>query len=234
MARRETGAAGVEPVAAVSLESITALAAAHFLAVLGGFTCVDEPGLPAGTRSVLLLGPLEPGYWPHVTSQPEWAQFLAENRPDPIDRWSRRVIGQMACDLRAKALFPFGGPPYHPFYQWALRTGRVWDSPVRLLVHQDQGLMVSFRGALALKEHFEVARGEKPCETCPAPCLTACPPAALGAHGYDVPACRAFLDQPGGADCRSSGCITRRACPLSTRYARLAEHSAYHMRQFHT
>ena len=118
------------------------MAARHFLAVLGGFNCDDEAGLPAGTRSVLLLGPMEPGYWPHLKSQPEWGGV------DPVDRWSRRVIGGMACDLGAKALFPFGGAPYHPFYQWALRTGRVWDSPVRLLVQAEQGLMVSFRGAL--------------------------------------------------------------------------------------
>lgn len=109
-----------------------------------------EEGFPAGTRTLLLLGPAEPGFWAHLQAQPEWGG------PDPVDRWSRRVIGRIACDLGAKALFPFGGPPYHPFYRWALRTGRVWDSPVRLLVHSGQGLMVSFRGALALKEAVPV------------------------------------------------------------------------------
>ncbi len=203
------------------------MAAPHHLTVLGGFTCQDDPGLPAGTRSLLLLGPAEPGYWAHVTAQPEW------RAPDPIDRWSRRVIGNMACDLGAKALFPFGGPPYHPFYQWALRTGRVWDSPVRLLVQAEQGLMVSFRGALALKEVVEVPRAARPCDSCTQPCVTACPSGALGAQGYDVPACHAFLGQPDGADCMNSGCAVRRACPLSLAYARLPKHSAYHMGQFH-
>ena len=203
------------------------MAAPHHLAVLGGFTCQDDPGLPAGTRSLLLLGPAEPGYWAHVTAQPEWGA------PDPIDRWSRRVIGRMACDLGAKALFPFGGPPYHPFYQWELRTGRVWDSPVRLLVQAEQGLMVSFRGALALKEVVEVPRAVRPCDSCAQPCVTACPAGALGAQGYDVPACHAFLGQPDGADCMNSGCAVRRACPLSLAYARLPKHSAYHMGQFH-
>ena len=220
----------MEPVAAVpavTLAGITAMAAPHHLAVLGGFTCQDDPGLPAGTRSLLLLGPAEPGYWAHVTAQPEWCA------PDPIDRWSRRVIGGMACDLGAKAIFPFGGPPYHPFYQWALRTGRVWDSPVRLVVPAEQGLMVSFRGALALKQVVEVPTAVRPCETCAQPCLSACPVGALGAQGYDVPACHAFLDQPAGADCMNSGCTVRRACPLSLAYARLPKHSAYHMGQFH-
>lgn len=226
MARRETGETGVEPVAAVSLKAIETLAARHFLAVLGGFVCDGEAGLPAGTRSVILLGPLEPGYWPHVTAQPEWGGA------DPIDRWSRRVIGGMACKLGAKALFPFGGPPYQPFYQWALRTGRVWESPVKLLVHDGQGLLVSFRGALALREVVEVPGAMRPCEGCAQPCLSACPVGALGAAGYNLPACHQFLDQPGGADCMNSGCGVRRACPVSQGYARLAEHSAYHMGMF--
>ncbi|OYU38664.1 MAG: ferredoxin [Pseudorhodobacter sp. PARRP1] len=210
------------------LAEIEAMAARHFLAVLGGFNCEDEPGLPAGTRSVLLLGPMEPGYWPHLKSQPEWGGV------NPVDRWSRRVIGGMACDLGAKALFPFGGAPYHPFYQWALRTGRVWDSPVRLLVQAEQGLMVSFRGALALKERVEVPRAVSPCEGCARPCVSACPAGALGAAGYDVPACRSYLSGASGGDCMNSGCAVRRACPVSQGYARLAEHSAYHMGTFHT
>jgi hypothetical protein len=220
------GAAAAVP--AITLAQVTALAADWHLAVLGGFACDGDVALPAGTRTVLMLGPAEPGFWAHLKSQPEWGG------PDPVDRWSRRTIGRMACDLGAKALFPFGGPPYHPFYQWALRTGRVWDSPVRLLVQAEQGLMVSFRGVLALKEEVEVpAPADCPCDTCPKPCLTACPAEALTGAGYNLPTCHAFLDTSAGSDCMNLGCTVRRACPLSAAYARLPEHSAYHMGQFH-
>ena len=206
------------------LEQITQVAARHHLAVLGGFHASDDPSLPDGTKTLLLLGPAEPGFWPHIQSQPEWGG------PDPMDRWSRRVIGGMACDLGAKALFPFGGAPYHPFYSWALRTGRVWYSPIKLLVHAEQGLMVSFRGALALREVIDLPPPlPRPCTTCPAPCQTTCP--ALTSAGYDVLACHTLLDQ--GKDCMNLGCASRRACPLSLGYARLSEHSAYHMAQFH-
>ena len=227
MAGRKTGAAGVEP--GIALPALEALLAAERLELLGGFAVAEgEAGFPAGTRTLLLLGPKEPGFWAHLKAQPEWRD------PDPVDRWSRRVIGRIACDLAAKALFPFGGPPYHPFYQWALRTGRVWDSPVRLLVHSGQGLMVSFRGALALKEVVEVPPPQpRPCDACAAPCLTACPAGALTGAGYDVPGCHAWLDRAEGAECLSGGCLVRRACPLSQSYARLPEQSAYHMRQFH-
>lgn len=228
MAGRPTDASGLDAVAALS--ALTDRLAENRLEVLGGFAVPeDEAGLPQGTRTLLLIGPAEPGFWPHVTAQAEW-----DGQPDPVDRWSRRVIGRLACDLGAKALFPFGGPPYQPFYQWALRTGQVWDSPVRLLVHARQGLMVSFRGALALKEAVPVPQpAARPCDTCPAPCRTACPVLALTDKGYDLPACHGFLDRPEGQTCMTGGCQVRRACPLSQSYARLPEQSAYHMRQFH-
>ena len=200
----------------------------HHLEVLGGFAVAEgEEGFPKGTRTLLLLGLKEPGFWPHLKTQPEW------NGPDPVDKWSRRVIGQVARNLGGKALFPFGGPPYEPFYQWALRSGRVWDSPVRLLVHATQGLMISFRGALALKEVVEVPQpAVKPCDSCAKPCLNACPAGALTGAVYDVPACHSHLDRD-GTDCLTGGCIVRRACPAGAGYARMAEQSAYHMRQFH-
>ena len=227
MAGRQAGKPGVEPVAAVSLTDITAALRPHFLEVLGGFTCAGDPDLPKGTQSLLLIGPAEPGYWVHVQTQADWTG------PDPIDRWSRRVIGQLACDLGAKALFPFGGAPYHPFYKWALRTGQVWESPVRLLVHARQGLMVSFRGALALREVVDMPPATPPCAACDQPCLTACPVGALTGAGYDLAACHGHLDRVEGAACLNGGCLARRACPLSATYARMPEHSAYHMRQFH-
>jgi ferredoxin len=228
MAGRQDNAAGLG--AGASLPALETRLAGEHLAILGGFAVApDEPGFPKGTRTLLLVGPAEPGFWAHLTSQPEW-----DGGPDPVDRWSRRVIGRIACDLGAKALFPFGGPPWHPFYQWALRTAEVWDSPVRLLVHARQGLMVSFRGALALKDVLALPPSSlRPCDGCAAPCLTACPTGALTGAGYDVPACHAFLDRPEGRDCMTGGCLVRRACPVSQSYARLPEQSAYHMGQFH-
>jgi hypothetical protein len=204
--------------------------AAHRLVVTGGFHPGPEDGAPAGTATLLLVGPAGPGFWAHLTAQPEWL----DGAPDPVDRWSRRVIGRLACDLGAKAVFPFGGPPHAPFQRWAKATGRAWESPVRLLVHDVAGLMVSYRGALALKDRLDLPPGgARPCDTCAAPCLTACPAGALTGAGYDVPACRDFLNSDQGEDCLLSGCHVRRACPLSQSYGRVEEQSAYHMRQFH-
>lgn len=213
----------------MTLAAVRAHLEPHHLEILGGFAVAEgEEGFPKATRTLLLLGPREPGYWPHLQAQPEWGG------PDPVDRWSRRVIGKIACDLGAKALFPFGGPPYQPFYRWALRSGRIWESPVRLLVHEGQGMMVSFRGALALREALEPPPPlPRPCDSCAKPCLTTCPVGALTPEAYDTARCHAHLDQPAGAACLTGGCLVRRSCPAGHGYARMPEQSAYHMRQFH-
>lgn len=217
----------------MSLAAIAKTLQADALQVMGLVSSdeADAAGapLPCGIASLVLIGPQGPDFWPHVTAAPEWG----DGRPDPLDRWSRRVIGRLACDLGAKALFPFGGPPYHPFIAWAKASGRAFTSPVELLVHDQAGLMLSYRGALALRQGLqdEGAKSPAPCLQClDKPCLSACPIGALGADGYDVPACRAHVVQ-GGA-CALGGCLVRRACPASKGYGRLEVQSAYHMRQF--
>ncbi|WP_425427745.1 ferredoxin [Albidovulum inexpectatum] len=213
------------------LASLAARAAHHALEVFGAFNPGPDDDLP-DIGTLVLLGPREPGFWAHLKAQPEWL----DGQPDPIDRWSARALRELAEPLEARIFLPFGGPPRHPFYRWALRSGRAWASPVQLLVHDRAGLMVSYRGALGLREKLELPAPScaHPCAACPdKPCLTACPVGALNDHGYDLSECHALLDQPAGEGCMNLGCATRRACPLSAAYGRLPEQSAYHMRLFH-
>lgn len=198
-------------------------AARHQLDIMGG---VHKDG---GT--VILLGP-SPNFWPMFKQSPEW---LDAGR-DPIDRWSKRVIRELAQTLGAEALFPFGGPPYQPFIRWAKDSGRAWQSPAGMLVHDVAGLMVSYRGALRFSQTIPLPPvGVSPCETCIGqPCLSACPVDALSAiNGYDVAACHGFLETEAGEDCLTQGCKARRACPVSQRFGRDPEQSAFHMRHFH-
>lgn len=214
-----------------ALGCIAQRAGAERLAVLGVLHLAPDDGLAERLQSLVLLGPAEPGFWAHLTASPEWQ----DGAPDPVDRWSRRVIGRLACDLGAKAIFPFGGPPHHPFYRWALRSGRAFASPVTLLVHDRAGLFVSYRGAIALEQRLDLPPpAPNPCDDCEdKPCLAACPAQALTAQGYDVPACHAYLDRVEPSACLSGGCLVRRACPVSQAYGRVQEQSAYHMRLFH-
>lgn len=213
------------------LSDIAARAAGERLMVAGAFHPAADDGLPPDIATLVLFAPAEPGYWAHVTASPEWA----DGTPDPIDRWSSRVIDAMTSDLGGSAWFPFGGPPYAPFFAWARKSGRAWASPVTLLVHDVAGLMISYRGAIGLRERLDLpAPPPCPCDTCrDRPCLTACPPRALTARGYDLAACHAYLDRPEGRDCLENGCGVRRACPVSQAYGRLPAQSGYHMRLFH-
>jgi hypothetical protein len=214
----------------MSFAALEQAARARHLTVLGGFHPNETDKTPEGCKTLVLLGPDEPAFWPAFTQSPEGQ----DGAPDPMDRWSSRVIGALATEVQAHPLYPFGGAPFQPFYSWALRTGRIHASPVHFLVHDHAGLFVSFRGALALRDHIDVPPPPpNPCLTCVTqPCKTACLSDALTPAGYDVPRCKAFLDTPEGAENLATGCNVRRACPVSQNFGRLPAQSAYHMRQF--
>ena len=178
---------------------------------------------------ILLLGP-SAEFWEIFEGSPEYL----DEKPDPVDRWSLRVIRNLAELFGATAEFPFGGPPYAPFLDWALKSGWAWQSPVGMLVHDQMGLMVSYRGALRFDERLELppTTSEKPCDTCvDQPCLTACPVNALTPQGYDTDACATHLRTKEGAACMN-GCLVRRACPYSAGAARKTAQSHHHMRAF--
>jgi hypothetical protein len=214
----------------MTYDALEQAAQARHLTILGGFHPTPEDKAPKGCKTLLMLGPDEPAFWPAFTQSLEWQ----DGQPDPVDRWSIRVLGGWAAEIEATALYPFGGPPYQPFYSWALRTGRVHSSPVKLLVHDHAGLFVSFRGVLALNTHIDLpAPPAPPCESCAdQPCRTACLSGALTPEAYDVPACRTFLHTDAGHENLTQGCKVRRICPVSERFGRVPAQSAYHMRQF--
>lgn len=216
----------------MSYDDLTANATAALLDIAGAFHPKPDDLAPAGCGTLVLLSPREPGFWAAFTRSPEWR----DGKPDPMDRWSTRVITDLAQAHGAQPLFPFGGPPYQPFFRWALASGHAWQSPVSLLVHSHAGLMISYRGALAFPDHLDLppAQAQPPCDTCAEkPCLTACRSGALTQAGYDVPRCHAFLDTADGATQLSQGCTVRRACPISRSYGRVEAQSAYHMSIFH-
>lgn len=188
--------------------------------------------------NAVLLGPTGPGFWTMFQKTPEWQ----DGGKNPVDRWSERVIREMAGTLGAAPLFPFG-PKAGNFLQLPLDSGQAWQSPVGMLVHDQAGLMVSYRGALVFDTpvHPRPQGGSganrsndpaKPCTTCAAPCTTACPVGALTSDGYDVPTCHAFMKTKEGQDCLNHGCRVRRACPVSQTYGRDPEQSGYHMSVF--
>jgi len=204
----------------MTLPALEAALRPHGLFVMG----VDGARVLIGTDA---------GWWDVFTASPEHGDGVA----DPVDRWSKRVLRGLAAQMGAQASFPSDGPPYAPFIAWALATGRFWQSPTGMMIHDTAGLMISIRGALEFGTPFAASApvAPSPCTACTdQPCVSACPVGALSdAAPYDVPACKSYLDTSGGARCMSAGCLVRRACPVSQTFDRPAAQSAFHMAAFH-
>ena len=176
-----------------------------------------------------------------VAGRDGWSAFAAsaeagDGIDHPLDRWSRRVIEALAGDLGAVAFFPFGGPPYWPFQQWAQRSEPVHPSPIGLLIHPRYGLWHSYRGALGFREPIDVpelAATRSPCDSCLERwCLNTCPVGAFSPGDYDVAVCVGHLKNAAGADCMGVGCRARRACPVGAEHAYGAEQANFTMRAF--
>jgi hypothetical protein len=198
-----------------------------------GYQPMRQPVQLLSHGTLILLGTGK-AFWPQFTQAPE----CHDSQPDPIDRWSSRVIGALATSLEATAYFPFGEPPHAPFVNWALASGRAFTSPSQMMVHDEVGMMISYRGALHFDQCFDIPPlplAHSPCTACAAkPCLNTCPAHALVDGGpYDLAACHHHLDTPAGEPCMTQGCLARRACPLSLGAGRYFEQNAHHMRYFH-
>jgi epoxyqueuosine reductase len=204
--------------------------AAEGLAVVGAFHAQSGDGAPEGVRTICLLGARRGQMWEVFSGSPE----AADGQPDPLDRWSRRVIERLAAELGAVALFPFGGPPYQPFQAWAARGEAAVTSPVAMQVTGARGLWTSYRGALGFRQPIAlVGRNDaNPCLGCPAPCATACPVDAFADGAYDVPRCVTHITSPAGVACREGGCLVRHVCPAGQGAAPPVEQCRFHMEAF--
>ncbi|KIC11661.1 ferredoxin [Leisingera sp. ANG-M1] len=222
------------PQGGLSYAAIETAAAPAGLAVYAALHPRLRPVQALEGGTLVLLGTTG-DFWPVFSASAE----ARDGAPDPVDRWSERVLGTLAANLGGTAHFPFTGPPYTPFINWALASGRFFTSPSQMMVHDRFGMLISLRGALHFKQEFDIPPpplADSPCNSCPSrPCLSACPVSALADGGpYDLAACHDYLDTSAGAGCMTGGCLARRACPLSRSAGRDPEQTAHHMRHFHT
>jgi len=218
----------------VTIEAILSAIARTGLAPRGAFRLGEgeRTGPLADIRTIALAGFAGRGGWDAFAGSAE----ARDGADHPLDRWSRRVIDALARDLGATAHFPFGGPPFWPFQQWARRAEPVHPSPVGLLIHPTYGLWHSYRGALGFKQALDLPEGAaaaSPCDSCRERwCLNACPVGAFSSAGYDVAACAGHLKRPAGADCMELGCRARRACPVGAEHAYGPEQAGFTMQAF--
>jgi hypothetical protein len=241
------------------MHALVSALAAHGLSLRGSWapTQADRlPALPDGTTAsrVWMVGVVGSAFWPHFKA----SSFYSDGKADPLDRWSRALGEQLATGFGGVALFPFDGPPYHPFQQWADRAEPTQASAMMLRIHPEHGLWHAYRFALALPAleaepaaivalppaAQAASTGPAPnaawnslpaglCATCSGqPCLQACPVQAYTGETFVLQACASHLHSGQGEDCMQSGCLARRACPVGATLRYMPEHAAFHMRAF--
>ena len=212
--------------------------ARHGLRLRGGFAIAageDAPSGPGGAaaRSVLLVGHAGGEMWPHFTA---WLAVQPDGLPDPLDRWSKFIIGTVAQSFAARPVFP-SDAPYMPFQQWAMRAEGLQQSPLGILMHPEFGLWHAFRGALLFDVSLEIPelahKVSHACDSCAEkPCLSACPVSAFASGRFAVDACRSHVRSDAGEVCGEAGCMARNACPVGVGYRYSPDQQAFHQHAF--
>ena len=228
-------------------QTITSLATNCGLSVRGGFTVGTDDKVPAFengavARSLVLLGNTGSSIWSKFSTSPE----LQDGLDNPLDRWSKRIGDALATEVGGVAYYPFGGPPYQPFIQWAQKAESLRPSKLGILLHPDYGLWHAYRLAIAFPDELvdvpvdalwdhQVANQphRHACDTCQdQPCYNACPVDAFANDHYDVNRCVRYLDANPRATCNHSGCMARMSCPEAEQYRYVQPHALFHISQF--
>lgn len=193
---------------------------------------IETYGISADKPVLALVGNIGSSYWPVFSQSDEYRDGEAE----PLDRWSERVASGIEVEFELQPVYPFTGPPYYPFQQWAHRAEALEQSPVGVMMHPEFGLWHSYRFAL-LGAEFTVSDApvsrQSPCRSCDTqPCLRSCPVDAFDGQGYDVDRCARYLLETPHAECHSRGCIARHACPVAPDMRYVPEQGSFHLRAF--
>jgi hypothetical protein len=203
------------------------------MAARGGFAVDPGDDLlalgDAPARSVVIGGNIGAAMWPHFRRG-------ERSGADPLDDWTRAVLGPLAERWGARFIHP-SDQPYQPFQRWAQRADDVWQSPIGLLVHADHGLWHAYRGAFVfpfLVDGLPHSGGAmSPCLTCAdQPCLTTCPVDAFTEAGYDAASCATHVRSDDEPRCLEHGCAARLACPVGVDARYGPDQMRFHMRAF--
>ena len=187
----------------------------------------------SGDEFRVLVGNAGSKFWEVFSNSEEYA----DGHADPLDRWSKRIGDQIAKTTGAQVTYPFEGPPYAPFLDWAGETGQVSRSPLSIFIHHEHGLWHAYRFMLSfdrIAEDFaDPDASLSPCGSCSEkPCLSSCPVSAFSDGHFDVEKCMSYLKSDENSDCRRYGCVARQACPVMPQNRYIPEHAKFHMQAF--
>ena len=83
------------------------------LDIIGFFNPGRSDNVCSKVRTILLIGPGEPYFWDVFKKSREYK----DNKENPLDRWSKKTIEEIAIKLNARSFFPFEAP-FQPFIDW--------------------------------------------------------------------------------------------------------------------
>jgi hypothetical protein len=219
------------------LAAVETALARHGLILRGGFNFFVNEAAPTGlsdspAKSVLLVGQAGGAPWPYFL---RWRETQPNGIANPLDTWSRMLIGEVAAKFGARAVSP-SDRPWLPFQQWAMRAEGLKPSPLGILMHPEYGLWHAYRGALLFDVELPIQSPREVihlCDVCVGkPCLKSCPVGAHSETGFAYQSCLDHVRSPSGEPCRTTGCLDRNACPYGTAYRYPAGEQAFHMTAF--
>jgi hypothetical protein len=221
----------------ILLRRIAAAVAVDGLILRGGFNFKrgeEAPEGPSGApaKAVLLVGQAGAAAWPHFQ---RWWKRQPKDIANPLDTWSRAIIGKVATKVGARAVSP-NDRPFMPFQQWAMRAEGLSPSPLGILMHPEYGLWHAYRGALLFDREMDIPAPDEVrhlCDTCAEkPCMKACPVGAYSPSGFAYEDCLSHVRGTTGWPCREAGCLDRNACPYGAAYRYPADAQVFHMAAF--
>lgn len=190
---------------------------------------VTAEQLLPGARGALIAGSGGPAFFGRFAASTE----AADGATDPLDRYTGRVVecavGEALEPLGVQRAvhFPFGTSPIIPFQRLGRAAGLGGPGPLGLQIHPIYGAWWAYRTLVVIDRALPVRPppGDG-CDGCTAPCVAACPGAAVARSGFVVTACHAHrLIAP---PCRLS-CDARVACVRGPEHRYTDVELAFHM-----
>lgn len=190
-------------------------------------------------KRALLIGNAGHDMWRVFLNSPEFNDGYC----NPMNRWTKRVLDEMAGSLGVRVVYPFD-EPYWPFQRLAQKAAGVKPSPLGVLIHSEFGLWHAYRGLIIFEEiqEFEsqiktithqVESLNHPCDSClEKHCLSACPVGAFTGDRLDVRSCFTHLDSGKDPNCMQFGCRARCACPIAKEHQYDGAQMKFHMKSY--
>ena len=86
-----------------TLRTVQRILNKNSLDIVGYFNPDGSDNVCSKVRTILLIGPKEPYFWDVFKKSREYK----DNKENPLDKWLKKTIEEIAIKLKARSFFPF-------------------------------------------------------------------------------------------------------------------------------